>query len=142
MYHFVGYTHLSTLLAGLDLDRVVYVDHYQQGGEVGEHGMRYDRIYVLVSQIAKDGDVHYWRFRLATHDMVYSNPMDKKRYDRRQAAAIDGFGVVYNWLIKNGLRPSQLVRGLVAEPKDFVFLEGSSDDVLRWDNEQYTWVAA
>lgn len=134
---FIGYSTPKELIDNLPPALKFYVDLVTEPGKTNKHGMRSDRMVLILSALpAHDNNCHYWQMTVATKTDMAGQALEQNANERYQAAQ-EAARLLEDWLTEQGI--TRVVHAMVARPLEYRFLDGSCD-FMRFDKEQYTWV--
>ncbi len=139
--HFIGYPTVEQFAQVVQLSEPIYCMLLTEPSETTSHGLRTDRLVIVVSQLDDRGDAHYVRVPVSSLSWVGDTPLDSDQSERRERAK-QAYDIVRDWLTAHHFTlreaaiatPASAITAGADVPSDFRLLTGSAD-FLGYDKD-------
>ena len=125
--HFIGYPTIEQFAAQISAAEPVNCMLLTEPGPTTDHGLRTDKLVIVLSQPDDRGDAHYVRLPVGSLSWIGDTTFGPDQPQRRERAK-QAYAIVRDWLkARFPVREAAL-----AMPMDYRLLDGWAD-FLRWD---------
>ena len=127
--HFIGYPTIEQFAAQISVAEPINCMLLTEPGPTTDHGLRTDKLVIVVSQSDDRGDAYYVRLPVGSLSWIGDTAFDSDQPQRRERAR-QAYAIVRDWL-----QARFTVReAAIAMPTDYRLLDGWAD-FLEWNKD-------